>query len=204
MDEKDTINEKEVVALLRGNWEQQKKALKILFLNRSLTKEALKRIRMKGGSYQDAQDAYQDSLFILLRAVKKNGFQDIGKLSAYFTRICYNRWREIVKQSFRKKVMLVDDNSSLDNINQETPHGILEKNDKQTLIKQLLQRLPKPCYELLWNKALGFTLKEIATKNGISNYEVAKKKARGCRLKLKALLEENQALKDLFKSLIYE
>lgn len=137
------------------------------------------------------KDAYADSISTIIWNIDTQVFKGDSKLSTYLYKILYNKSVDLLRHSSTYKneayVELTDD------IPQEATSDIsrqLEiKLDVEKVKEEILQ-LGNPCNAIILDWAYwGYSMAEIATRNGIESADKVKKKKYNCLQKLRSLLK---------------
>lgn len=194
-----SITQSELVAALGGvDAAQRQAALKALFDNASLRKQAVAHVRSKGGSREDGEDAFQEAVIVLDRKIRLGDFRGEGSLEAYFMGIV--RWHWFNERQKRNKAPTV----SGDHIPEAPAGGNPELDylltERREQMESLLEKMSEKCRTILKMYQLDYSMEEIAQAAGYANAGVAKKEAFLCRQRFLLLLKKVPELwKDLAK-----
>lgn len=201
----ETYSDEELIKMIQGKPKERLKALKYFFMDQALELEVIESILSnKGANREDARDAYQDSFTIFQRQVISGHFKGGSSLRTYFIAICQQRWFDLVRKSFATKVSLVDEQAFFDKPSGKSPEVILEEQQRQQLLRRLLNALSPICHQIIWLKANGFKLREIMEKLELpGSYETLKNKSKSCMKALREQFRGNQEMEYFFKSLMH-
>ena len=142
-------------------------------------------------SSEAIKDAYADSISTIIWNIDTQVFKGDSKLSTYLYKILYNKSVDLLRHSSTYKneayLELIDD----------TPHDAsadisrqLESQLDFEKIKQEILQLGNPCNAIILDWAYwGYSMAEIATRNGIDSADKVKKKKYSCLQKLRSLLK---------------
>lgn len=159
-------------------------------------KVCAKYIMSNGGTTLDAEDIFQESLFVFLTKIKEKDFELTSKVSTYLYGICKNRW--LYKLRNNKNTVVEKDLA--DNISSTSTEGLfsneelLKSTDKLQLkaLRILNSFEKKDCVSIL--KDFYFeqmSLTEIAEKQGYSLNYTKKKKANCLKYLKTAILNKS-------------
>lgn len=150
-------------------------------------------ISRNNGNAADAQDIFQDALFVLVKKLREPDFTLTATLGTFIQAIVRNLW--LYKLRGQKSMIPIDDRSLSIAIDEDM---ILEQElyeEKHYLIKKVFQELKEDCRQLL--KAYYYdkhSLKEIATQMGYTSSFVKVKKHR-CMNGFRKILGQNSDYK---------
>lgn len=199
-----TFTDEVLIQMIQGKEEDRHAALRHFFLDKSLERMVFSKIRERGGSTQDAQDAYQEAFKVFQRNVRSNAFEGRSSLRSYFVGIAIKVWEDMNKRSWNRRTNLTDDHSKMDSVNDDTPLVQTEAIERKTLVRQLLDQMGERCKNILWLRANAHSMDEISKAIGLTSAEMAKKEAYRCNNRLKELVLSKPELANLVKSMIYE
>ncbi|MCB0583681.1 MAG: sigma-70 family RNA polymerase sigma factor [Phaeodactylibacter sp.] len=195
----------ELIAMIQGKPEERKHAMRHLFMDRTLHRDALRKIKDSGGKPEDAEDAYQDAFLAFQKNVRKGQFERQSQLRTYFIKTAYFIWLGRRRLVYEKRVDLKADHSEFENPEENTPEALAIRANRKALIEKILSRMDQhspPCGTILWLRANAYSMEEIARETGLSDATAAKKKAYRCTEKLRNMANEKPEFKELLKSLM--
>ncbi|MBK8566002.1 MAG: sigma-70 family RNA polymerase sigma factor [Saprospiraceae bacterium] len=151
----------------------------------------LRYVMEHGGSTEDGEDVFQESLVILDRNLRQGRFDGKSSLRTYFYAIAKWHW-----VTYRRKKDPVSE------LKPEHHEGEVEGVEAQVfdgelrdLLETAIAKLDARCQELLRYYKLDYALKEVAELLGFSSPEMAKKQSYRCREYLRAVFEKHPFLK---------
>lgn len=146
------------------------------------------RISAKVGlSQDDLNDAYTDAIIKTIRQVKNGSFNGKSKLSTYFFSIFRNTAVDVFRKKTTKQVKETElfEHSSVE----KDLMSALEIKDRFIKTVDYIKNIGEPCASILLDWAyFGYSMKEIAQRNSLSNEESARSMKYKCLKKLKASL----------------
>lgn len=199
-----SFTDEEMIRMIQGKEEERHEALRSFFLDESLERMVFAKIRERGGSTQDAQDAFQDAFKVFQRNVRNNAFEGKSSLRSYFVGIALRLWLDKNKQSWHHRVNLTEESTQLEEHSEDNPLDTVVDADRKTLVRQLLESIGERCKKILWLRANSHSMEEIATAIGLSGSDMAKKEAYRCNNRLKEMVLSKPELANLVKSMIHE
>lgn len=146
-------------------------------------------VMRNNGSADDAEDMLQEALVILWQRVRAGKFEYAAKLDTFVFATVKNMWLRRLARMRREAPILVDpeghagdDPSALEN---------LIETERSTAVHEALDRLGKPCRELLllfyWEE---LSMEEIAGRLGFANADTVKAKKYQCKKALQGMLKD--------------
>jgi RNA polymerase sigma factor (sigma-70 family) len=165
--------------LINGLKEQNSQCIKYLYKEYfPLAKSIVER---NSGSYEDAEDIFQDSIVVLYKRLTKENITLKCTLKTFFFGICKNLWMQRLDRKWR---LLYSENMA------EEPSGSYEITDKE-FSEELLEKkrlfhkhfltLPHRCQKILLLYLQNLPLKKIADELGLKNEEYAKSRKYSCK-----------------------
>jgi RNA polymerase sigma factor (sigma-70 family) len=165
--------------LINGLKEQNSQCIKYLYKEYfPLAKSIVER---NSGSYEDAEDIFQDSIVVLYKRLTKENITLKCTLKTFFFGICKNLWMQRLDRKWR---LLYSENMA------EEPSGSYEITDKEFSEEQLEKKrlfhkhfltLPHRCQKILLLYLQNLPLKKIADELGLKNEEYAKSRKYSCK-----------------------
>lgn len=176
-----------LVAGIQQGGSAREEALKRLYLFPGLREAVIRHVLDNGGSRQDAQDIFQESLVLLDRNVREGRFEGKSLLSTYFVAIAKWRWLTVRRQQGR----YTDLSPTHYDEAVESPETETIRSEYRELFQEALGQIGERCRELLRLYQLDHSMEEIAGIMQYNNADVAKKEAYRCRMRFRELLETN-------------
>lgn len=160
----------------------------------------IKYINKSGGNKSEACDIFQDVIMAFYKSAVNNTFnEEKYKIQGFLFTMCKNYWINRVQRS-KKSVTLVEEEQELNFIEERTILDDMVLKERDQLLNKLFSFLDKKCIDILtlsvYNKN---TMKEIATKLGMSSDNVAKINNYRCKQKLIDLASVNPVLKSMLQ-----
>jgi RNA polymerase sigma factor (sigma-70 family) len=187
MDNNELISAIQQAGVLRDN------ALKRIYEDTKLRGKVAFIIQSNGGSIQDAEDIFQDTLILFDRQIREGNFNGDSTWMTYFIGIAKWRWVSI-KRKFGRDTEL-----KAEHFNEpiESVEARIIENEKRLIIDTVLSKIGERCKNILKLYKLSYSMEEIAQKMGLSSAELAKKNAYECRKKFKECVNENPEYKSI-------
>jgi RNA polymerase sigma factor (sigma-70 family) len=180
------MDDQTIIELIRTN--RHDKAFLALYRNYPAVK---KLILSKGGSSQDAEDIYQEALIILCRKVTDPSFTLTAKLSTYLYSVCRFLWKDELKKKQKRHHSDLDENLDTED---DGLQEAVERESKLKAAEKVIMQIGERCRELLqffyFEK---MSMKEIASRMGLSSENVAKNQKYKCIERAKEKLKELKA-----------
>ncbi|MFN7120065.1 MAG: RNA polymerase sigma factor [Saprospiraceae bacterium] len=200
----ESFSDEAMIRMIQGKEEERHRALRSFFLDESLERMVFAKVQERGGSRQDAQDAYQDAFKVFQRNIRNNTFQGKSSLRSYFVGIALRLWMDKNKQNWSNRVNLTEEQLQLEEESEDNPLDAVVDADRKNLVRQLLENMGERCKQILWLRANAHSMEEIAQEIGLSNADMAKKEAYRCNNRLKEMVLSKPELVHLIKSMIHE
>jgi len=171
--------------LLKGLAQNDRKAIKIIYANHYPIIQAL--IISNNGTYDDAQDIFQEGMIILYENTKREDFILTSQLKTYLYAICKRLWLKRLQQKQRYTTEWTDKE-----VQSVIVDEALEIHEKQNatfeLMDEALNTVGDPCKQLLEAYYLEKkTMEEIAKSFGYTNADNAKNQKYKCLMRLKKI-----------------
>ncbi|MEO1516776.1 MAG: sigma-70 family RNA polymerase sigma factor [Bacteroidota bacterium] len=188
-------SDEQILQQLRAADERENdKALKYLYAKCYPVIEAF--ISRNSGSTEDVADVFQDAIVIFYRKVKVEQLELHCAIQTYLFSVCKKLWLHRLRG--RKKELIVDKDISFIAIEDDSL-DIITRNENKELIASVLHQLGEGCQQILtYYYFERLRMKDIATRMGLQNEQVARNKKAGCMKKLRSLIEQSPRLKKLF------
>ncbi len=166
----------------------REKTLEQIYKDEKLRKTVAAHVLHNGGTPQDAEDVFQDTLVLFDRQIRDDKFQGQSSWATYFVGIAKWRWvslrRKFGRDSFELKIEYHD--SPVESVEARVIEG-----EKRTVIDAVLSQIGTRCQQVLTYYKLSYSMEEIAELMNLSSPEMAKKVAYECRKKFKEFVLNN-------------
>jgi RNA polymerase sigma-70 factor (ECF subfamily) len=143
-----------------------------------------------------AIDAYSDAVTALVENIRENRFRGESKCSTYFIRIFNNKCIDLIRKNTTNKIFR--NSVSLEDFRQDVSQEETTA-DELTDVGDFFDRLSDICRNVLMDWSDGFSMEDIAAKNGLKNAHTARSKRYNCLQQLMDLLREHPNMKELIK-----
>ena len=150
-------------------------------------------IKNSGSSY-DAEDIFQESLMVTIKAIQENKFHSESSLKSYLFAIAKNLWiselRKRKSTSLREEIYAGENEVQADGIHQK-----IIKNENFALIQSLFEQLGDKCKRILllfYYREL--SMKEIMEEENFANEQVLRNKKYKCLKTLTERVKTNPVL----------
>ncbi len=184
-----------LIAGIQNGGSAREEALKRIYLTPGLRETVLRHVYEHGGSREDAQDIFQETLVLFDRNLREGRFEGKSALSTYFVAIAKWRWVTVRRQKGRYTDLAP---THFDEA-VESPEATTIQSEYRELFQEALGQIGDRCRELLKLYQLDHSMEEIADMMQYSNANVAKKEAYRCRGRFRELLETNPEYAALLK-----
>ncbi|MEZ4774537.1 MAG: sigma-70 family RNA polymerase sigma factor [Bacteroidia bacterium] len=155
-------------------------------------------VQSRGGSPEDAEDIFQDSIRNLIMSVRAGKYQGTGSIGGYLFGIGKNLWLKQFRTMHREggiNPQIVES----DLREAQSPEIILVDRELEAEVDHLLGLLGDKCRKVLELWKLSYSMKEIAGVLGYKTEGVARKKKRLCMKHLLDILDQNPDLLERLK-----
>ena len=200
----ESFSDEEMIRMIQGKEDERHQALRSFFMDERLERMVFAKVRERGGSLEDAQDAYQDAFKVFQRNIRNKTFEGRSTLRSYFIGIALRLWLDRNKQSWNNRVVLTDEQLRPEEQSPDNPLDAIIDADRKNLVRQLLEAIGERCKKILWLRANSHSMEEIAQAVGLSSGDMAKKEAYRCNNRLKDMIMGKPELVHLVKSMIHE
>jgi RNA polymerase sigma factor (sigma-70 family) len=178
-------------ALLNGLKEKRTDCIRHLY--REYFPLARSIVEKNSGSFEDAEDVFQDGIIVLYQKIKAGPLALNCSLKTYFFSVCRNiwmqrldrKWRLLYQDEFVHEPAGDYDGSDLE-INEE-------KLEKTRLYQLHFLSLPEDCQKILKMFLLKVSLKEIAARMGFKDVTYAKTRKYLCKNMLRKKILKDPA-----------
>jgi RNA polymerase sigma factor (sigma-70 family) len=166
-------------ALIKGLKEQNSGCIKYLYKEYfPLAKSIVER---NSGSYEDAEDIFQDSIVVLYKRLTKENITLKCSVKTFFFGICKNLWMQRLDRKWRllySENMAEEPAGSYEIIDKEFSEELLEK---KRLFQKHFITFPHRCQKILLLYLKNLPLRKIAEELGLKNEEYAKSRKYNCK-----------------------
>lgn len=151
-------------------------------------------VRKNKGSYQDAEEVFQDALFQLIVRLKIRKFEITSTFEGYLFTVCKNLWRKELNK--RKNRVRNTDVKEL--VIEENKHSsfILEQ-ERWELFEEKMNQLSDNCIKLLKDYFNKVSYDVIVEKFNYSSENVAFQRVFKCKKRLAELIKRDSKYQDL-------
>ena len=186
------MTDQQIIQLIRNR--QTDKALGILYRHFPMIR---KLITEMGGTKQDAEDIFQESLIIFCRKARDYNFNLTAQLSTYLYSVCRFLWKDELKK--RTQLPASDFESGLSMADEENIRDSVEEDKRIKMAQKILDELGDRCRDLLllFYKG-GLRLKDIASKMGYASEAAAKNQKYKCLENARNKLKELQQISSTY------
>ena len=155
-------------------------------------------IRNNAGLEEDAEDVFQEALYVILVKIKDDKFELNSSFLTYLYSISRNIWLQRLK---RKRITDKNKDSLVQylNIPDEEPEFHVEYEEKYEAFLRQFEYLSDDCKKLMHLFLTKMSTKEIADAMGYKSEFYAKTKKYLCKEALKKLVEKDPELKGIIK-----
>jgi len=192
-------------AILSGDNAQRNLAYKQIYLDSSLRGKIRSMSAIYNISEADTEDLVQEAMVRLDRIILGDQFRGESAIITFLISVIRNLMRDKVKTKGR---IVLSEKIKEDPNNQEnSPETYLalqekteEEGKRDTILQGLLGKLKADCQKLLANYYyLGMSMTQVASEQGLSNANQAKKAAYRCRQHLRDLIQSTTGLENYLK-----
>jgi RNA polymerase sigma-70 factor (ECF subfamily) len=140
----------------------------------------------KGISREEALDAYSDSVTAFVENVRNRLFKGESKSSTYFIRIFNNKCIDVLRKKTTNKSKQIT--MSIEELKTDLP-DIEVTNEEHTDLTAYFNELSDVCREVLMDWSDGYSMDDIAERNGLKNAHTARSKRYNCFQQLMEILQ---------------
>jgi RNA polymerase sigma factor (sigma-70 family) len=198
---KGAYTDEQLLDMIHGSEQARAQALKLFFKDQELRETVIRKIKLKGGDSNDAQDAFQEGFKAFYRHLINGQFQGKSSLRTFFVGICIRCWLDGLKKSFYQRTTLTDDELTLDEEYRHTPETSLMTKERKEQLLQVLGLLGERCKQVILLGYEGYSSAEIHQKLALKENELVRKIRYRCIQKLKEQLESHPSLNVVLKSM---
>ena len=186
-------DEKLLEYLQSSDKSKRNSAFYYFYKNETINAWLLNYLLTHGGTADDKDDVFQETIIILDRNVRNLSFQRQCSIQTYFISIAKWYWLGLKRKS--KNFVEFESEMSMEFIESFESSIILE--ERKNFINKALSQIDTRCQELLKYYKLDYSMIEISKLLNYSSPEIAKKQAHRCREKLKIIFTKSPQLMDL-------
>ncbi len=187
-----TYSDQQLIDGLLAGGERERFYLKQLYLKYQQMVDRY--VVNNSGNADDAADVFQDGIIILYKNIKSRKFNAESSIKTYLYAICRHLWLKKLKQAGSQRERL----ASLERIHEEDPYISMMLMEQQHQVLELFDRVGSTCKEvLLLAYYRQYSMDEIAQAMGYQSAQIARNKKFKCLSRLKELVQENKAVRDL-------
>lgn len=144
----------------------------------------LDQVSSNNGSYEDAEDVFQEGMLIILEKIKDNNLNLTCRFTTYFWEVCKRVWLKELRNRRRKENDIKFYSEDTENIHFESE---LESKQFQLFLKHLTN-LSKDCQKVLFLHFEKTSLEEITAIMGYSSLQTCMDKKYRCKKRLMELI----------------
>lgn len=178
--------------------------MSLKFLYRSHYEVLGRYVVNNNGSWDDAQDIFQEVLVAFINLIKAGKFRGEASIKTFLYSLNKNIWLNELKKRGRSQIREMKYEKGTD----KTEHGIntaLEAREANAGLMKVMDELGATCKKiLLLYYYENQTMKEILTSLNYENEQVVRNKKYKCLKKLEELLTENKSLYHQLKNLLHD
>lgn len=198
-----SYTDEQLLQMIRGSEQERANALKAFFTDQQLRASVIRKIQQKGGSANDAQDAFQEGFKAFYRHLLNGKFEGRSSLRTFFVGICIRCWLDGLKKSFYQRTTFTDKEETLDEEYQHTPETRMMGQERKNQLQKVLELLGDRCKKVILLGYEGYSSEEIKQTLEMGADEAVRKIRYRCMTKLKEKLASQPTLNALLKSLSY-
>jgi RNA polymerase sigma factor (sigma-70 family) len=141
---------------------------------------------------EDALDAYSDAVTALVENIRNRVFRGESKCSTYFIRIFSNKCIDIFRKKTTNKSK--ENTLSLEEMKIEPAESIVNE-EANINLSMYFDELSEVCREVLMDWSDGFSMDDIAERNGLKNAHTARSKRYNCFQQLVSILQKKNIVR---------
>jgi len=196
----ETLTDTEIVNNLLQNRDVD---ASIRFLYRSQFEISGRYIINNNGSWDDAQDVFQEVIIAFINLVKSGKFRGEASIKTFLYSLTRNIWLNELKKRGRAQAREM----KYEIANQQVQHGVnmvLEMRQANSELMEVMEKLGDTCKQiLLLYYYENRSMKEILTTLHYENEQVVRNKKYKCLKKLEEMISANKNLYSQLKSLLH-
>lgn len=174
----------------------------LVYLYKTHLQMVTRYITLNSGSAADAQDKFQDAIFVFVKQVREGIFQQKSSIKSYLMAIARNMWlNDLRRKGLQEK--FVDVLEWEGEPKTESPHELTVSEELKSLVGQWMGGLSDACRQLLRMRFWEYKpMKEIASVLGFKNEQIAKNKQQRCFDSLRQKIQGQADLKEILEGWI--
>lgn len=173
------MKEAELLAALKDN-DREDRALEYVYSKYHPI--VCKSIMKLGGTQEDAEDVFQESIILLYENVRSGKFREKSSLKTYLAAIAKFRWMKKLRKTSPSMQYVGNSNESFE----DDPDFWIAEAEQEKLVTRLLQNMGETCLKVLTGFYYkGLSMRAIAKELGFKNEQVARNKKSKCLRTLK-------------------
>jgi RNA polymerase sigma factor (sigma-70 family) len=177
------MNEHEIIQNILQGGTHMEKCLETFYKENARFVPVMK--KKYGLTLEESVDAYADAIIDFKQQVRNQQFRQMSKCSTYLYSIFNNKCIDIL----RKKTTYTIINDLPENLKDQSPDIVqtLTMKVEKTYLDNLMDMLGSRCRDILMDWNDGYSMDEIAARNGLLNENVARSKRYTCMQQLLVL-----------------
>jgi RNA polymerase sigma factor (sigma-70 family) len=197
----ETLTDAEIISSLLNDRDSD---AAIRFLYRSHYETLGRYVVNNSGSWDDAQDIFQEVIIAFVNLVKAGKFRGESSIKTFLYSLNKNIWLNELKKRGRSQIreMKYEERAS-----DRTEHGVnlaLEARETNSELMKVMDELGENCKKiLLLYYYENQSMKEILTSLNYENEQVVRNKKYKCLKRLEELITENKSLYHQLKNLLH-
>lgn len=189
-----TFSDTEIVVNIRTGGMKRRQAIAQIYRENQLKKQVIAFVKQNNGNREDGLDIFHEGIIALDLNIRKEKYQEQGRIKAYLFSICRFIWLNKLKKNQRMTYTAED--HQLDQIASHTPESLIMSEEQKDVIEKMLSGLGDKCKQILELWKLSYSMKEIADQVGLKNADVARKQRYNCYQKLLQLVDKQPHFKN--------
>lgn len=191
------ISDSKIIEYLKEGGRKESRAIQqLLDQNRSkITAFVLK----NSGNPSDAETILVEGVTELIFNIRKDKFRGESSLSTYLFAICRSIWLKSLKKNQR---YADDDGIALMEDSSDSPLAQFNHEQIKSEVSFLLSSIGDACKKVLEMWSQHYSMNDISVQLGYKNAQIAMNKKNKCLTKLKEIVQENAAHRELLMSYI--
>lgn len=153
-----------------------------------------KHVRANGGSKEDAEDVFQDTIVVIFRKLESPEFSLRSSFGTYVFAIGKRVWLHKISRRSKRPQTSLEDAAILQS---ESPDLQVERTEKYRFFREKLKQLGEGCQHVLKLFFAGESMADIAKKMGFASEGYAKKRKFHCKQQLTKLVKADPRFREL-------
>jgi len=175
-----------------GNQKDLNKAILYLYQQYSATTSSF--IIHYGGSEQDAEDVFQETVLAFIEIVKKGKYRMEASIKTFLVSVAKNIWLNEIKKKERSGFREKQFEKGRDQQDTDVSHLMGDLEEKRQL-REIVNKLGEPCRKLLMLFYYeNLSMKEMLDHLPYENEQVVRNKKYKCLQQLTGMIKENPAI----------